>query len=530
MKHSSVAISPVEIIDIEPYNPLISKVNIKVCYVGDEPNRNRSVITKKVATDLAKTIPGSPIVGFFSEANQDFEGHNRSIDISGSELKVRDTTKPYGFVDLGAKVWFQKFLDDGTTEHEYLCTTGWLWTGQYPEAKRVLDEGNNQSMELDEDSINAFWTKGDKTTPKLFIINEAIMSKLCILGEDVEPCFEGAQIQGESFPVVNFAVDDKFTQQLYSLMEQMKKILNEGGAPTMEFTTYSVEIGDALWTALYSYIDATYPSEIDKYMPKYSIEGVYEDVGNQKFAILRDRTDMRYYRMNFTLTEDTGLVIGEELTEVTKSYSPKETPQFEPAAVEAYELQYKTEHAAAEVEAPEGATPESVEEPVPANYEEEPVVEEEPQEEENSNGEGETNQYTLEEIPEYIELSNKYSELETNYSTLLEEVESLRTQNTELTQFKAEIDRKAKQDMINSFYMLSDEDKKDCVENIDKYSVDDIEAKLSIICVRNKVSFDLDTEDNETGPVTFNLTGDMDNDSSVPEWVKAVLQQQNELH
>ena len=41
--------------------------------------------------------------------------------------------------------------------------------------------------------------------------------------------------------------------------------------------------------------------------------------------------------------------------------------------------------------------------------------------------------------------------------------------------------------MINeTFYMLSDEDKKEVIENIDSYSLDDIEAKLSILCVRNK--------------------------------------------
>ena len=50
MKHSSVKLeTPCEIIDITPINPLISKCQIKVCYVGDEPNRNRSIITKETA-------------------------------------------------------------------------------------------------------------------------------------------------------------------------------------------------------------------------------------------------------------------------------------------------------------------------------------------------------------------------------------------------------------------------------------------------------------------------------------------------
>ena len=76
--------------------------------------------------------------------------------------------------------------------------------------------------------------------------------------------------------------------------------------------------------------------------------------------------------------------------------------------------------------------------------------------------------------------------------------------------------------MIASFYMLSDEDKKDVVENIDTYSVDDIEAKLSIICVRNKVSFNLeDDKTPETKPTTFSLDGNM-GDENVPAWVKSL--------
>ena len=77
--------SPIEIIDMQPLNPLISKCQIKVCYVGDEPNRNGSVITKSVATEMAKTLPGCPIVGYYNETKGDFEGHNQIIDVSNGE-------------------------------------------------------------------------------------------------------------------------------------------------------------------------------------------------------------------------------------------------------------------------------------------------------------------------------------------------------------------------------------------------------------------------------------------------------------
>ena len=221
--HTSVKMnSPIEFINITPLNPLISKCQIKVCYVGDTPNRNRSIITKDVARQMANSLPGSPIVGYYNEGNSDFEEHNRVIDISNGEFKIKDTTRPYGFVDLNAKAWFAKYMDDDAVEREYLVTEGYLWTGQYPECQRILEHGNNQSMELDEKTLDAFWTKDSNNSPAFFIINEAIISKLCVLGENVEPCFEGAQI---TQPTIKFSFDDGFKEQLFSMMNELKDFL-----------------------------------------------------------------------------------------------------------------------------------------------------------------------------------------------------------------------------------------------------------------------------------------------------------------
>ena len=89
--HISIPVeNTIEIINVTPVNPLISKCQIKVCYVGDEPNRNRSIITKDVATKLANSIPGSPIVGFYNEHEEDFEEHNRSIEIANGQIRVKE--------------------------------------------------------------------------------------------------------------------------------------------------------------------------------------------------------------------------------------------------------------------------------------------------------------------------------------------------------------------------------------------------------------------------------------------------------
>ena len=514
--HSSVFIeNSIELINIVPLNPLISKCQIKVCYVGDEPNRNKSIITKDVATRMANSLPGSPIVGYYNEEKQDFEEHNKLIEISNGKLKLKDQTRPYGFIDLNAKVWFAKYLDDDTVEREYLMTEGYLWTGQYPEVQRIIDKGNNQSMELDDKIINAYWTKDNKGKPQFFIINEAIFSKLCILGEDNEPCFEAANI---SAPTLEFSFDSDFKERLFSMMEEMKNILEKGG--TSEMNTYAVEIGDSLWSQIYDYLETNFANaDSECGCSQYRIEGIYEE-DTKKFVILQDRSSGKYYQLNFNLSEEAGFVAEGELFEVTQTFTPAAEAQFSLEAVEEYEA---TRYAAApEVE--EENAPEGSEEP-----EVEPIAEEEPAEEPEAEPvieEPAPVSYNLEEIPEYVELLARYNALESSYNELNASVEGLNAQISTLTSFKAQIEKKDKENMIKSFYMLSDEDKKDVIDNIDTYSIDEIEAKLSVICVRNKVSFSLDDDDNNNNnndePLTYNLNDTETGDLSIPAWLKAV--------
>ena len=507
--HTSIKLdTPVEFINITPLNPLISKCQIKVCYVGDEPNRNRSIITKETAKQMANSLPGCPIVGFFNEEKNDFEEHNRIIDISNGQFKIKDTTRPYGFVDLGAKVWFQKFLDDGMNEREYMMTEGWLWTGQYPECRRILAHGNNQSMELDEELINAHWSKDGNGDPKFFIINEAIISKLCTLGEANEPCFEGASIGA---PTIQFAFEDGFKEQLFSMISELNDYLNKGGEKV--FTRYAVEIGDALWTALYSHVEGT-----------YGIESVCED-GEQKFAVLTD-ADNKYYRLDFSVAEDGAITFAAEAT-LLEEYTPSEEPQFDAEAVAEYAKSKKKDEE--EPKDDEGSDDGDEEKcPKCGKKKSECECEDEPDEDDDKKKKGKKEKYNLEEIQEYVELSSNYAALETNYSAAQARITELEGQLAELTTFKKGVEKAEKEKMIASFYMLSDEDKSDVMTNIDTYSLDDIEAKLSILCVRNKVSFNLDDNKNDgTNPTVFKLDEGMSDDA--PAWVKALRSVASEM-
>ena len=538
MKHTSIKLeTPCEFINITPVNPLISKCQIKVCYVGDTPNRNGSIITKEVARQMANSLPGSPIVGYYNDAIGDFEEHNRVIDISNGQFKIKDTTKPYGFVDLGARAWFQKFNDDGV-EHEYLMTEGYIWTGQYPECQRIIDQGNNQSMELDEKTLNATWTKDDNGKPKFFIINEAIISKLCILGEECEPCFEGSQITKFSL-----TFDEDFKQKLFSMMNDLKELIKEGG--TKVFSRYAVEIGDNLWNSLWNYTLEKYPDADNTYSSVYAIEGVCEE-DSQKFAVLQNRADNKYYRLNFSLNETDGFVPADALIEVTESYIPAAEPQFSLEAVKTYETEYASKKKAEEEDKnnkdnksnsdnkSEGKDNDS--DNPEDGKDKKPIGKKDDLDGKGNNSDDDDNKddedkkkkkkYSLEDVTEYQELKTEYEELKSKYAALETEKNSLIEEIEPLRKFKLASEKKDKEAMIAKFYTLSDDDKKDVIDNIDKYSVDDIEAKLSVICVRNKVSFDLD-ENKETKPTTYNLNNGEDDDESIPAWVKAALKYEN---
>ena len=117
-------------------------------------------------------------------------------------------------------------------------------------------------------------------------------------------------------------------------------------------------------------------------------------------------------------------------------------------------------------------------------------------------------------------METQVASLQAEIETLNHSLEEKNGENESLMAFKKEVERKEKQAMIDSFYMLSEEDKKDVVENIDTYSIDDIEAKLSIACVRNTVSFATPEQEQPAPTATFSLSGDVD--EVVPAWIQAI--------
>ena len=464
MHQSFATIDSPEFINLQPLdiNPLMSSCEIKVLYIGE--NRNRSYITKEVATEMSKTLRGAPIVGYYRQDKEDFTDHGEKVTIDDQGIKFECMTVPYGFVSPDAKVWFQKFedVDDlgNTVVREYLMTTGFLWTGQFPECKGAVEgDGKPHSMELDGNSLNGEWSKNINEDMEFFIINDAVFSKLCILGEDVEPCFEGSSITAPKVSST-FNLDDDFKQTLFSMMQDLKFAL-EGGQETMVLENTEKTL------------DKTNESVVTEF------ENVSE--GQSENSDVTAQTE-------FEKKED------EKKEEAPADNKESEVPAEKKKEDEEYKKCEKKDYEKKE---------EEKETPAQA-----------PADEKKDEEKKEEKKFSLEE----------YSALEEKITSLQKEYAELETKYQALVAFKNEVEEEKKDALINSFYMLSDEDKKDVVENKAQYSLEDIEAKLSVICVRKKVNFEL--EDNTTDvATTFNL-----NDAkteSLPAWINAVKNTQN---
>ena len=324
-------------------------------------------------------------------------------------------------------------------------TTGYLWTGIFTESSLPVEEGRPQSMEFFEASVKGKWEENYANGMDFYIVDDAIVQKLCILGDDVEPCFEGASVTAPDAST-KFTLDDNFKHTLYSMMQDLKNVLEGERQMDKEFTQ-----AEQTETPVVEAVEDTTPAT----------EFTAEDTQGT--------------------SENTT-----ETSSVTSDYTAKEDDKKKES---------------------EEDTPDK-------------------KDEDNSNSdkkddkedEGEDNKKKK---------NDKFSLLESELNTLKTEYETLQTKYQELVAFKTEIDNQKKDALISEFYMLADEDKADVIQNKEKYTLDEIKAKLSVICFDKKINFSLEKPatrevEEETPIVTYTLEQTSDN---LPDWVKAVKEE-----
>lgn len=179
-----------------------------------------SIITKNAVDKALPTLRNIPIVGEYSVDAKDFKGHGGAIDMDSYDFI--HTTKPYGVVPESATYsWEEVKGNDGTTR-EYLTIEGcYLWTGRYEEAYSVVESSKGQSMEIE--VTEGRWDEEQEA----YQIDNFVFSALCILGDDVEPAFENANITAYSLKDKE-SFNKEFSQMLSDLESLPKeKEVNE---------------------------------------------------------------------------------------------------------------------------------------------------------------------------------------------------------------------------------------------------------------------------------------------------------------
>lgn len=236
--------------DLSKYNEVISKGRCRIFYKYG--NRNGTYITDEFAEKLLQTIPYTPVKGIYKES-EDFSDHGES----------RKLGKIYGIVPKDYNLAWEDFLDEDGEVRTYACVDVLLYTTIYEEANEII--GKSQSMELYDKSIVGKWELIDGK--KYFVFQEGCFLGLQVLGDAVEPCFEGAAFYNlyNSFSDFMKEVDNA------SLFFQKDK----QGGKLME--KISFELSDKeKYEAIWSLLNPKYNEEND-WLVEYSICEVYDE-------------------------------------------------------------------------------------------------------------------------------------------------------------------------------------------------------------------------------------------------------------
>lgn len=295
-----------------------------------------------------------------------------------------------------------------------------------------------------------------------------------MLGDVVEPCYEGSSITAPKVSS-SFSLDDEFRNTLFSMMQELRFALEGGHQMTLENKDGATEV---------------FSAEQDKANKTVELENQNITEGNS------DQT-------SFAASEDK-----KKEEEEQKKESENTSKESAPEKTDEEDEKKKNTNFAKEED-----DKKKKEEDTKPSVDDDDDPDDKDDKDDDDDDKKKKSNFALE--TELEELKTKYSKLEADYNALVS--------------FKNQIENEKKDELIKSFYMLSDEDKADVIANKANYSLDDIESKLSVICVRKKVNFTVEEEPKADDPITtFSLDGATS--SNVPDWIKAVRRTAQDRH
>ena len=198
---------------------------IDIAYTG--LNRNNFVISEETFENSLKTIHGIPVVVNYNIESNTIGEHDELV-ILNKENKIENIinlTQGIGFVPPNPKLEWVEFKEDNGEIKKYLRTEVFIWKRMMGYDYIKEKEFTNQSME-----IHIVTGKIDKD--KAFEITEFEWEALCLLEDDIEPCYENAKLD------LNFS---KLTAKIQMSLEKKKESEKMSGKTNSNLETPVVE-------------------------------------------------------------------------------------------------------------------------------------------------------------------------------------------------------------------------------------------------------------------------------------------------
>lgn len=192
----------------EKFSDTITRGRCRVFYTGH--NRNGTYITNEFAKKLIASAPYTPVKGIYDV--DDYTDHG----------KERNEGRIYGIIPADPNFAWEKHEDETGTIRDYACFDVLYYTALYEEAGEI--EGKGQSMELYRKTLKGAWQYIEGK--KAYVFSDGCFLGLQVLGDEVEPCFEGAGFYTQEESIL--AILEKYEKRpdLFQSPEQGGNIMN----------------------------------------------------------------------------------------------------------------------------------------------------------------------------------------------------------------------------------------------------------------------------------------------------------------
>lgn len=454
--------------NITAYNKTLSLARCRIFYKGG--NRNGTYITDEFAEKLIASLPYAPVKGIYDSMAEDFTDHGTQ----------RYQGRIYGVVPVDNHFAWEKHFDKDGIEREYACTDVLLYTAIYQ--KEALDIVEcAQSMELYVDSIDGDWKFIDGK--KYFVFTEGCFLGLQALGEDFEPCFEGAGF---------------YTLMVEQLAERMQQFeltskLDVGGKEQMNFKLSDDQKYNMIWTLL----NPRFNEEND-YIMDYAVCDVYDE-----YAIVFNFENRGYERAYYTKDDASDSL---EITKKEECYIVDVNNEEKRALEMLHQLN--------------GDTYEKVDENYSTlNSQVETLTEEKEQLEatqETYSQKIEEHESTIATLQqEKADVEETLNGVKSDYEAAQSTIDTLTEEKKALETFKADVLKKEKETVLEHYAQLLDSEDIDSFrEKIDEMTKEELSKELAYTLVQNKPTLFTNNDENP---------GYVPNDNTEPAGIEGIL-------